>query len=130
MHDVASSLKTFVFSYSSILFSCFFFLSSLNSVFFRLILIFATFCERYFRSKKNSNVLLMKFEMMICRYVAPEYAMTGHLLVKSDVYSYGVVLLEQSQWKKTWGLLYLFFQKKRKEKSFMSITVSNDVKRK
>jgi serine/threonine protein kinase len=26
--------------------------------------------------------------------VAPEYAMTGHLLVKSDVYSYGVVLLE------------------------------------
>lgn len=31
---------------------------------------------------------------MSCRYVAPEYAMTGHLLVKSDVYSYGVVLLE------------------------------------
>jgi len=27
-------------------------------------------------------------------YVAPEYAMTGHLIVKSDVYSYGVVLLE------------------------------------
>ncbi|KAF9680479.1 hypothetical protein SADUNF_Sadunf06G0125300 [Salix dunnii] len=27
-------------------------------------------------------------------HVAPEYAMTGHLLVKSDVYSYGVVLLE------------------------------------
>ncbi|KAH1106097.1 hypothetical protein J1N35_009865 [Gossypium stocksii] len=27
-------------------------------------------------------------------YVAPEYAMTGHLLVKSDVYSFGVVLLE------------------------------------
>nr|GFB27081.1 receptor-like serine/threonine-protein kinase ALE2 isoform X1 [Tanacetum cinerariifolium] len=25
-------------------------------------------------------------------YVAPEYAMTGHLLVKSDVYSYEVVL--------------------------------------
>ncbi|KAE8665408.1 hypothetical protein F3Y22_tig00112616pilonHSYRG00021 [Hibiscus syriacus] len=31
---------------------------------------------------------------LIYRYVAPEYAMTGHLLVKSDVYSYGVVLLE------------------------------------
>lgn len=30
----------------------------------------------------------------LSRYVAPEYAMTGHLLVKSDVYSYGVVLLE------------------------------------
>ena len=26
--------------------------------------------------------------------MAPEYALTGHLLVKSDVYSYGVVLLE------------------------------------
>lgn len=33
-------------------------------------------------------------ETVTCRYVAPEYAMTGHLLVKSDVYSYGVVLLE------------------------------------
>lgn len=27
-------------------------------------------------------------------YVAPEYALTGHLMTKSDVYSYGVVLLE------------------------------------
>nr|GEW46913.1 receptor-like serine/threonine-protein kinase ALE2 [Tanacetum cinerariifolium]GEW96507.1 receptor-like serine/threonine-protein kinase ALE2 [Tanacetum cinerariifolium] len=27
-------------------------------------------------------------------YLAPEYTMTGHLLVKSDVYNYGVVLLE------------------------------------
>lgn len=32
--------------------------------------------------------------LIMSRYVAPEYAMTGHLLVKSDVYSYGVVLLE------------------------------------
>ncbi|MCH1923091.1 protein kinase, partial [Shewanella sp. A3A] len=27
-------------------------------------------------------------------YAAPEYVMTGHLNIKSDVYSYGVVLLE------------------------------------
>lgn len=33
-------------------------------------------------------------DILFCSYVAPEYAMTGHLLVKSDVYSYGVVLLE------------------------------------
>lgn len=35
-----------------------------------------------------------KLKPFLHRYVAPEYAMTGHLLVKSDVYSYGVVLLE------------------------------------
>lgn len=34
------------------------------------------------------------FTFLSDRYVAPEYAMTGHLLVKSDVYSFGVVLLE------------------------------------
>ncbi|XWS36095.1 hypothetical protein CRYUN_Cryun20dG0054600 [Craigia yunnanensis] len=53
---------------------------------------------------KASNILLilalpnkhLKAEQITCLlvYVAPEYAMTGHLLVKSDVYSYGVVLLE------------------------------------
>lgn len=37
---------------------------------------------------------VLKWSGVIRRYVAPEYAMTGHLLVKSDVYSYGVVLLE------------------------------------
>lgn len=39
-------------------------------------------------------LFVLVFNSKICRYVAPEYAMTGHLLVKSDVYSYGVVLLE------------------------------------
>ena len=46
------------------------------------------FCA--FRLDETDFVTLLLF----CSYVAPEYAMTGHLLVKSDVYSYGVVLLE------------------------------------
>jgi serine/threonine protein kinase len=36
----------------------------------------------------------LEFPCLFARYVAPEYAMTGHIMVKSDVYSYGVVLLE------------------------------------
>lgn len=41
-----------------------------------------------------SVLLLLYMSDVFFRYVAPEYAMTGHLIVKSDVYSYGVVLLE------------------------------------
>jgi len=37
---------------------------------------------------------MIQTTLLFLSYVAPEYAMTGHLLVKSDVYSYGVVLLE------------------------------------
>ncbi|KAL0437313.1 UNVERIFIED_CONTAM: Receptor-like serine/threonine-protein kinase ALE2 [Sesamum radiatum] len=42
-------------------------------------------------STRVMGTFVFHFPML---YVAPEYAMTGHLLVKSDVYSYGVVLLE------------------------------------
>ncbi|EFJ20295.1 hypothetical protein SELMODRAFT_418594 [Selaginella moellendorffii] len=43
-------------------------------------------------SGSQRSGLLMRWSLEIC-YIAPEYAMTGHLLVKSDVYRYGVVLL-------------------------------------
>lgn len=32
--------------------------------------------------------------MLLCRYVAPEYASTGMLNERSDVYSFGILLME------------------------------------
>ncbi|KAF5472086.1 hypothetical protein F2P56_008828 [Juglans regia] len=36
-------------------------------------------------------------------YMSPEYAMSGHFSVKSDVFSFGVLVLETISGKKNWG---------------------------
>ena len=39
-------------------------------------------------------------------YMSPEYAMSGHFSVKSDVFSFGVLLLEIVSGKKNWGFYH------------------------
>lgn len=36
-------------------------------------------------------------------YMSPEYAMNGHFSVKSDVFSFGVIVLEIISGRKNWG---------------------------
>ena len=38
--------------------------------------------------------------------MSPEYAMSGHFSVKSDVFSFGVLLLEIINGKKNWGFYH------------------------
>ncbi|KAK7367851.1 hypothetical protein VNO80_09870 [Phaseolus coccineus] len=45
-------------------------------------------------SHLHGSIFISSSAHVLVLYVAPEYAMTGHLLVKSDIYSYGIVLLE------------------------------------
>ncbi|XP_022716025.1 G-type lectin S-receptor-like serine/threonine-protein kinase At4g27290 isoform X2 [Durio zibethinus] len=39
-------------------------------------------------------------------YMSPEYAMSGHFSMKSDVFSYGVLVLEIVSGKKNWGFYH------------------------
>ncbi|CAI9756562.1 unnamed protein product [Fraxinus pennsylvanica] len=39
-------------------------------------------------------------------YMSPEYAMSGHFSVKSDVFSFGVIVLEIISGKKNWGFYH------------------------
>ncbi|XP_047319061.1 G-type lectin S-receptor-like serine/threonine-protein kinase SD1-1 [Impatiens glandulifera] len=39
-------------------------------------------------------------------YMSPEYAMSGHFSVKSDVFSFGVLILEIISGKKNWGFYH------------------------
>lgn len=39
-------------------------------------------------------------------YMSPEYAMSGHFSFKSDVFSYGVIVLEIISGKKNWGFYH------------------------
>jgi hypothetical protein len=73
--------------------SCHFDLNSDNSC--QIMLSFCLDISHGFTSTLFGYTSLhFNYLLWLHRYVAPEYAMTGHLLVKSDVYSYGVVLLE------------------------------------
>lgn len=45
----------------------------------------------------NHDLLFSEFNyifVFICRYVAPEYASTGMLNERSDVYSFGILIME------------------------------------
>lgn len=46
--------------------------------------------------------------LLVCDsgYMSPEYAMGGHFSVKSDVFSYGVLVLEIVSGKKNWGFYH------------------------
>ena len=41
------------------------------------------------KQKRDDN-----FQFLFCSYVAPEYASTGMLNERSDVYSFGILLME------------------------------------
>ena len=60
-------------------------------------------------NKRRTSRLRLKlvFELWCSGYLAPEYVVGGHLTMKADVYSFGVLILEiitgQSNSKSNWG---------------------------
>jgi serine/threonine protein kinase len=55
------------------------------------------------RKKKKNNVLINAIYAPNSGYMAPEYAMEGLFSIKSDIFSFGVILLEIISGKKNSG---------------------------
>lgn len=53
-----------------------------------------------------SRSYIENFALAYSGYMSPEYALNGQFSVKSDVFSFGVILLEIINGKKNWGFYH------------------------